>query len=65
MKNEIEEFVSRSPKCQKVKVKHQPGGLDLKIELLELMWEKINMYFIIGLLRYHRQHDSIWGLSIE
>ena len=36
MKNDIEEFVSKSPKCQQVKVEHQtPSGLGLKIELLE------------------------------
>ena len=66
MKNDIEEFVTKSPKCQQVKVEHQrPGGLDLKTQLLELMWEKINMYFTKDLLRYRRKHDSILGLSIE
>ena len=66
MKNDIEEFASKSPKCQKVKVEHQwPSGLDLKIELLELMWENINIYFIPDLLWYRRQHYSNWGLSIE
>ncbi|WMV09486.1 hypothetical protein MTR67_002871 [Solanum verrucosum] len=34
--------------------------MDQNIALLEWKWEIINMDFITGLPRSHRQHDSIW-----
>ena len=54
MKKDIVEFVAKYP------VEHQrPGGLAQKIELLGWKCEIINMDFITGLSRSHRQHDSI------
>ena len=61
MKKDIAEFVTKCSNCQQVKVEHQrPGGLAQNIELSEWKWEMINMDFITGLPRSHRQHDFIW-----
>ena len=60
MKKGIIEFVAKCPNCQQVKLEHQrSGGLAQNIELLELMWEMINMYLTTGLPRSQRQHHSI------
>ena len=41
-------------------MEHQrPGGLAHNIELAEWNWEMVNMYFITGLPRSRKQHDSI------
>nr|AAT39297.2 Gag-pol protein, putative [Solanum demissum] len=61
MKKGIAEFVAKCPNCQQVKVEHQrPVGLAQRIKLPEWKWEMINMDFITGLPKSHRQHDSIW-----
>ena len=61
MKRDIADFVSKCPNCQQVKVKHQkPGGMTQEIDIRTWKWEVINMYFITGLPRTRRQHDSIW-----
>ncbi|KAH0712366.1 hypothetical protein KY289_008325 [Solanum tuberosum] len=61
MKKGIAEFVAKSPNCQQVNADHQRiGGMPQNVELLEWKWEMINMDFITGLPRSHRQHDSIW-----
>ncbi|XP_069144557.1 uncharacterized protein [Solanum lycopersicum] len=44
-----------------VKADHlKPGGLTQIIEVPTWKWEAINMYFVVGLLRTRRQHNSIW-----
>ena len=61
MKRDIEEFVSKCPNCQQVKVEHQkPGCIIQKISIPTWKWDVINMDFITGLPRTRRQHDSIW-----
>ena len=61
MKKDISEFVAKCTNSQQVKVGHEgPGGLSQNVELLEWNWERINMDFIIVLLRSRRQHDYIW-----
>ena len=62
MKKGIAEIVSKCPNCQQVKIENQrPNGMDQNIKLLKWKLEMINMDFIIGLLRSHRQHASIWA----
>ena len=57
MKRDIADFVS---KFQQVKVEHQkPGGMTQEIDIPTWKWDVINMDFITGLPRSHRQHDSI------
>ena len=61
IKRVIEDFVSKSPNCQQVKVEHQkPGGMTQEINIPTWKWEVINMNFITGLPCIRRQHDSIW-----
>ena len=61
MKSVIAQFVGKCSNCQEVKLEHErPVGLDQKIELLECKWEMINLDFITGFPRSHRQHDPIW-----
>ncbi|WMV58233.1 hypothetical protein MTR67_051618 [Solanum verrucosum] len=61
MKKGIAEFVVKCPNCQQVKVEHQrPNGMAQNIEIPEWKWEMINMDFITGLPRSHKQHNSIW-----
>ncbi|WMV08505.1 hypothetical protein MTR67_001890, partial [Solanum verrucosum] len=61
MKRDIANFVAKCPNCQQVTVEHQkPGGMTQKINIPTWKWEVINMDFIIGLPRTHRQHGSIW-----
>ena len=61
MKRNIEEFDSKFPNCQQVKVEHQkPGGMTQYIDIPTWKWDVINMNFITGLPRSRRQHDSIW-----
>ena len=57
------DFVSKCPNCHYVKVEHQkPGGMTQDIDIPNLKWDVINMYFMIGLPYTRRQHDSIWVL---
>ena len=61
MKKDIAEPISKCPNWQQVKVEHQiSGGLAQNIEHAEWKYEMINVYFVIGLPKYHRHHDSIW-----
>ena len=58
---DIEDFVSKFPNCQQVKVEHhKPRGMTQDIYIPILKWELINMDFITGLPRTRRQRDSIW-----
>ena len=66
VKKGIVEFVSKCPICQQVKVEHQrTGGLAYKIELLEWMWEMINMDFITSLPSFTRNMILFGCLSIN
>ena len=61
MKRDIEEFVSKCPNCQQVKVEHQKlGGMTEEIDIPTWKWGVINMDFITRLPRTRIQHDSIW-----
>ena len=61
MKRDIEDFVSKFPNCQQVKVEHQkPRGMTQEIDIPTWKWDVINMDFITGLPRTCRQHYSIW-----
>ena len=52
MKRDIEDFVSKCPYCQEVKVEHQqPRGMTQEIDISTWMWDVINMDFITGLPR--------------
>ena len=66
MKKEIASFVCKCLTFPKVKAEHQkPAG---KIQLLPIpvwKWEKITMYFVTGLPRTQRQHDSIWVIVVR
>ena len=61
MKRDIDDFVSKYPNCQQVKVEHQkPGGMTQEIDIPTWKWDVINIYFITGSPRTSRQHASIW-----
>ena len=61
MNKDNEEFGSKFPYCEQVKVEHQMSrGLTHKIELVQWKWDKINMDFITRLLRFCQHHHSIW-----
>ena len=61
MKRDVAKFMSRCQNYKQVKVKHQgPSGLTQDIDIPTWKWKYINMYFVVGLPRTHRQHDSIW-----
>ena len=58
MKRDIEDFVSKFPNCQQVKVEHQElEGMTQEIDIPTWKWDVINMDFITGLPRIRRQHD--------
>ena len=60
MKRDIEDFVSKCPNCQQVKVKHQkPGDMTQEINIPTRKWDVINMDFITRLPRTCRQRDTI------
>ncbi|WMV40991.1 hypothetical protein MTR67_034376 [Solanum verrucosum] len=60
-KRDIADFMAKCPNCQQVKVEHQKlGAMTQEINIPTWKWEVINIDFIIGLPRTHRQHDSIW-----
>ena len=61
MKKDIEEVIAKCPNCQQVKAKHRKlGGLLQEIQISNLMWEDINMDFVLGLPRTQKSYDSIW-----
>ena len=60
MKRDIEDFVSKYPNCQQVKVEHQkPGGMTQEIDLPALKWEVTKYKFHHRVTLYGIQHDSI------
>ena len=61
MKREIASYVAKCDMCQRVKAEHQRrAGLLQPLQVPEWKWDKIGMYFITGLPRSSRGHDSIW-----
>ncbi|GJY08636.1 reverse transcriptase domain-containing protein [Tanacetum coccineum] len=61
MKADIATYVSKCLTCAKVKAEHQkPSGLLQQPEIPEWKWEKITMYFVLGLPRTPSGYDSIW-----
>ena len=61
MKRDIEDYVSKCPNYQHVKVEHEKtGGRTKEIDIPTWKWKVINMDFITGLPRTRRQHGSIW-----
>ena len=60
MKNEVVEFLARCIECQQVKVEHQhPPSLLQPLPNTNWKWEVINLYFVSGLPKNHKQNDSI------
>ena len=58
MKRDIEDFVSKCPNCQRVKVEYQkPGGMTQEIDIPTWKWEVINI--CISSQRYHILADSM------
>jgi hypothetical protein len=61
MKRDIGEYVALCDTCQWVKAEHQrPARLLQPLLAPEWKWEKIAMYFIMGLPRILSGYDSIW-----
>ncbi|KAH0709204.1 hypothetical protein KY284_010631 [Solanum tuberosum] len=64
IRHNFESSVVVDVKCsnyQQVKAEHQgPGGLTQVIDILTWKWEEVNMDFVVGFPRTHRQHNSIW-----
>ena len=61
MKRDIVDFVAQCPNCQQVKYEHQrPGGTLQKMPIPEWKWERISMYFVVGLPKTIDKYDSIW-----
>jgi len=61
MKRYIVDFVSKCPNSQQVEVELQKSrGMTQEINIPTWKWVVINIDFIMGLPRTHRQHDSIW-----
>ena len=62
LKNDIAESVSKCLNCQHVKAEHQrKGGLSQDIDIPTWKREDVNMDFVGGLPRAHRQNDSLEG----
>lgn len=60
MKRDIADLVARCLECQRVKAKHQhPVGLLQPHLILEMKWEIISVYFIVGFPMTSRRHDAI------
>jgi len=57
MKRGIAKSIAKCLNFQQVKIEHQrPGGMAQNIDIPEGKWKMINMDFITGLPRSHRQH---------
>ena len=60
MKNGVVEYIARCIECQQVKAEHQhPTSLLQPLPIPNWKWEVINLDFIIGLPKNHKQNDSI------
>ena len=61
MKKSVDEFVSRCLTCQQVKTEHQaPVGKLHPLPIPVWKWERITMFFFMGLPRTRRNHDAVW-----
>ncbi|XP_015170111.1 uncharacterized protein [Solanum tuberosum] len=61
IKKDFAEFMAKCLNCEHVKVEHQNlGGKAQDISILTWKWEDLNMDFITGLPRTHRQFYLIW-----
>ncbi|XP_070037163.1 uncharacterized protein [Nicotiana tomentosiformis] len=60
MNKDIVAYVAQCLNCQQVKYEHQrPDGLLKKLETPEWKWERISMYFFVGLPWTQRKFDTI------
>jgi hypothetical protein len=56
----VVEYISICTECQQVKVEHQHLGSFLQpFSLLGWKWEVIRMYFVIGIPKIVKQHETI------
>ena len=61
MKRDVSKFVNKCMVCQKMKAEHQvPSGLLQPIRIPEWKWDRITMYFVVGLPLIGRKHGSVW-----
>ena len=61
MKKYVVEFVSSCLICHQVKAEHQrPTGLLQSLPIPRWKWERITMYFMVGLPRCQSGYDAIW-----
>ena len=61
IKKDIEEYVSKCPIFQQVKVEHlKLCGLTQILKVRTLEWEAIIMDFVVGVPRTMRLYESIW-----
>ncbi len=61
IKRDVAEFVFKCLTCQQVKAKYQAlAGLLHLLPVPEWKWERINMDFVMGLLKTQKSHDVVW-----
>ena len=58
--SEVEKFVRRCRVCQHAKRRSQNTGLYTPFPIPTRPWDSMSMYFILGLPRTRRVHDSIF-----
>jgi hypothetical protein len=59
MRRYVRKFVSRCRICQHAKGKRQNTGLYQPFPIPKRPWDAVSMDFVLGLLRKHRDCDSI------
>ena len=61
LKKDIVKFVAKCINCQHVRAEHQnPDGLLHEIQVPTLNWGDNKIYFLLGLPRTQKHHDSLW-----
>ncbi|KAK1603376.1 hypothetical protein QYE76_008280, partial [Lolium multiflorum] len=60
MRRDVDRYVKRCITCNKSKSKMRPHGLYTPLPAPTTPWEDIIMYFVLGLPRTKRGHDSIF-----
>lgn len=59
--NNMKRDLAKFPNYQYIKVEYlRPSCTSQNIAILVWKWEKVNIYFIIGLSHTHYQYESIW-----